>query len=229
MGWLLFLGIGALIAVGAYVAYQREQKRVGALRQFALSMSWEFSPKDPYGLAERWASAPFGRGQKRTARNVMSGRAGERSIVAFEYSYQESSDNGSSRTTRTYRYAVFALGLPCGLPQLHVGPEGFLSRIGNALGFDDIELESEEFNRRYRVQCADRKFATDVLTPRTMELLLSVGRIEFRFAGMDVLCFHEGRLDPADLLNRMATVGKVLDGIPSFVWRDRGIVPRSHA
>ena len=38
---------------------------------------------------------------------------------------------------------------------LQVTPENLLTRLGNALGLGDIELESEDFNRRFRVHAND--------------------------------------------------------------------------
>jgi hypothetical protein len=112
------------------------------------------------------------------------------------------------------------LQLSAYLPVLQVTPEGLFSRLGNVLGFDDVELESEEFNRRFRVHAADRKFACDVLTPRTMEALLRHPDTSWRIEGVDILAWEDGRLTPAAVLQMLATFDAVLAGIPSFVWKD---------
>jgi hypothetical protein len=48
-------------------------------------------------------------------------------------------------------------------------------KIAGAVGFDDIDFESAEFSKRFHVKSPDKKFAYDVIHPRTMEFLLSSG------------------------------------------------------
>jgi hypothetical protein len=213
----------ALVIALAYLSYRKNQERLAAIQGLARSKGWQYSATDPFGLPDRWQGAPFHTGYDRRAGNVVTGEVGGHPMIAFDYEYKEdSTDSKGHSTTSTYHYAVCALGLPCVLPELEVSPEGVLSRIGQALGFDDIELESEDFNRRFRVRCPDRKLATDVLTPRTMQWLLNAGKISFRFAGTDVVSAHSGALQPADLLNRTAVLAGVVDGVPAFVWKDHG-------
>jgi hypothetical protein len=213
----------ALVIALAYLSYRKNQERLAAIQGLARSKGWQYSAADPFGLPDRWQGAPFHTGYARRAGNVVTGEVGGHPMIAFDYEYKEdSTDSKGQSTTSTYHYAVCALGLPCVLPELEVSPEGVLSRIGQALGFDDIELESEDFNRRFKVRCPDRKLATDVLTPRTMQWLLNAGKISFRFAGTDVVSAHSGALQPADLLNRTAVLAGVVDGVPAFVWKDHG-------
>jgi hypothetical protein len=106
------------------------------------------------------------------------------------------------------------------LPGLELSPESLITRLGNAIGFDDVELESEDFNRRYRVHAQDPKFAYDVLNPRTMQALLARPALHMRLQGADAVSWSSGRLDPAELLAHLSTLQLVVAGIPSFVWSD---------
>jgi hypothetical protein len=219
-----FVAFVALIVVLAVYSYKKNQARLAAIQGLALSKGWQYTAADPYGLPDRWPGRPFHSGYGRRATNVVTGQVGSHPMIAFDYEYKEdSTDSKGHSSTTTYHYAVCALGLACPLPELDVTPEGVLSRIGQALGMQDIELESEDFNRRFRVKCPNPKFATDVLSPRTMELLLNAGKPHFRFAGTDVVSAQSGALEPADLLNRTAVLAAVVDGIPAFVWKDFGL------
>lgn len=219
-----FIVFVALIVALAIWSYKRNQARLAALQGVARSKGWQYFPGDPYNLPDRWPGDPFHSGYGRQAGNVITGTIGSHPMIAFDYEYKEDSTDSEGHTsTTTYNYAVCALGLPCGLPDLTVAPEGVLSRIGQALGMQDIELESEDFNRRFRVKCHNPKFATDVLSPRTMELLLRAGKLHFRFVGTDLVSAHSGALEPADLINRTAVLAGVVDGIPAFVWKDFGL------
>jgi hypothetical protein len=92
--------------------------------------------------------------------------------------------------------------------------------MGHALGLDDIDLESEDFNRKFRVHANDRKFASDVLTPRTMQALLARPETSWRISGTDILGWSDGRMTPLLVTTSVSTLELVLDGIPSFVWKD---------
>jgi hypothetical protein len=220
---LVVLAIAAAVAIG-WFAYQQEQKRRAALAAFAASKGWTFEPHDRHGLDDRWSDAPFGTGHSRRASNVMSGSVDGRPALAFDYRYKITTSNGKSSSTRTYNYGVCVLGLPAYLPSLEVGPENVLTRFGNALGLDDIELESEDFNRAFRVR-GDAKFACDVLTPRTMEALLRSGCPSWRITGTDAMAWDDGKQSPLEILARISTLTTVVDAIPSFVWKDHGLDP----
>lgn len=221
--FLLIGGVFAVFVALAIASYRRNQQRIASLNGLCLSKGWQFLARDPYDLPSRWSGAPFDQGYARSASNVVTGEVGGHPMVALDYEYKtDSTDSEGRTTTTTHHYAVFALGMPCRLPELSVTPEGVLGRLGTALGMQDIELESEAFNRAYRVRCPDRKLATDVLTPRTMELLIAQ-KTRFRFCGTDVVAWQDGQLQPADLLNRTALLARVLDGVPTFVWKDRGL------
>jgi hypothetical protein len=185
---------------------------------------WRYAGEDPT-LTSRWAGAPFGKGERRRARNVLSGQESGRPFTAFDYSYEtHSTDSKGRRTTTTHRFAVCAVPLPAALGSVEVVPEDVLTRVASAVGLaSDIELESEAFNRAFKVRAAAPKLASDVLTPRTMQYLLSVRPGAWRLQGDHILSWHDGRLDPAELVRTCAVLDRVIDGIPTFVWKDAGV------
>ena len=185
--FLYLLLVIALFVGGAY--YQRVQatKRHGVLDQLALSQGWTWLPEDD-SWTVRFPGTPFGVGDHRKAENVLQGTFRGLSMVAFDYSYLTPSGGGNARNTETHRFAFCALGLKGFAPDLELTPESALGRMGAALGRQDIELESEEFNRRYRVQCASPKFASDVLPPQTMQALLARTAMNLRLSGAHASC-----------------------------------------
>lgn len=217
--FLLFAGV-PLVAFLAYRSWKQEQERRDLLFQWSTHNGYTFVVEDD-GWCNRWSGAPFSEGDHRRARNVVTGHIGDRPFAAFDYSYQtHSSDGKGNTTTTTHHFVVASLQLPTYLPGLQVTPESVFSRIGNVLGFDDIELESEDFNRHFRVGSRDRKFACDVLTPRTMEALLKRPSIGWRIEGTDILGWQDGELTPSEFVSMTGTLQTVVAGIPSFVWKD---------
>jgi len=226
VGALPFVLIVAVIAIAGYFGYrswQAEQKRRELLMMWATNSGFSYVVEDDSWCA-RWNATPFGEGDHRKARNVITGTHKDRTFVAFDYTYETHSSNGKGgQTTTTHHYVVTSLQLPTYLPQLQVTPENMMTRLGNAVGLEDIELESEDFNRRFRVHASDRKFACDVLTPRTMQMLLSRPATSWRIDGSDIFTWRDGRLSPAMCLATTRQLQDIVDGIPSFVWHEREI------
>ena len=217
---LFVVGLAVVVLV-AVLAYQADKKRRAALQSFALSNGWTYVARDD-SWCERFAGAPFGDGDDRRATNVLRGPYQGADMVAFDYQYDtHSTDSKGRRKTTTHRYAVCALRLPAPLPGLELSPESALTRLAGVLGFDDVELESEDFNRKYRVKARDRKFAYDVLNPRTMAALLGRPSLHLRLLDLDAVCWENGRLVPTELVARLSTLQLLVAGIPAFVWSDQ--------
>jgi hypothetical protein len=219
---LLFAAVAVVVVIGAYMHWKREQKRRALLAEWAAANRWTLVDADDQWCS-RWQGNPFGEGDHRRARNVLSGAWKGKSFVSFDYSYQTHSSNGKGgSSTQTHRYAVSAVALPTYLPRLEVTTETLLTRFGNAVGLCDIELESEDFNRAFRVHANDPKFASDVLTARTMQLLLGRPHVSWRIEGSDIVSWQAGEQEPAAVNAAVETMLAVVAGIPSFVWHDHG-------
>jgi len=220
---LFIVGLAALIYFG-YTSWKQEQKRHALLFQWATNSGFSYVREDD-SWCVRWDRAPFGEGDHRRAENVVTGVDHSRPFACFDYSYEtHSSDGRGGSSTTTHRYVVSSVQLPTYLPVLQVTPQSLFTRFGHALGLeDDIELESEDFNRRFRVSSRDPKFASDVLSPRTMQALLTRPDLSWRFDGQAAVAWREGKLTPPVALADLAAIRTVIDGIPSFVWHDRGV------
>lgn len=193
-GFIIIL-ILVLIAVGiagAVLAYRQQEQRRKELAGLAARLGWSFSPaSEPTdgSVYERFSA--FGRGHSRSRFNTLSGpievcgRAAQ--AVMGDFRYKVTSSSGKSTTTRTYTfsYAMIEIPLP-GVPDLLIRRENLLDKLAGAIGFDDIDFESEEFSRRFHVKSPDRKFAYDVVHPRMMEFLMA-GR-------MQALDIRDGRM-----------------------------------
>jgi hypothetical protein len=154
---------------------------------------------------------------------VLQGRYDGREALVFDYRYSTTQSNGQTTTTQTHRFTVCVLGLPAALPRLELTGENALTRMAGALGFDDIELESEDFNRRYRVRSDDRRLAYDVLHPRAVERLLAAPTLNLRLDRADALLWDRGTTKLDELPARLALLSQLVGGIPSYVWTDRSI------
>lgn len=155
---LLFGGIAAL-------AWWSEKRRREELARLAAMQGLQYSPDGPdvYAL-ENTGLEIFGHGRGRRARNliVLPSRAGE--ISFFDYSY--STGHGKSRTTHAYTLALVACGGKP-VPHFDLKPENFLHKIGEAIGFKDIDLPGfPVFSDKYRLTGPDEASVLGFFSPQ---------------------------------------------------------------
>ena len=219
---MIFLVVGTFLVLATVlvvVGLIQAKKRREELSAYAATRGWTFVARDD-SLVRRFSGAPFGRGHSRRATNVLLGVWDDRPMVAFDYEYAETTGTGDDRSTTTYRYSVTVLNTGAPMPALSVTPQNIVSGFFGRLTNRDIELESEEFNRAFLVTCEHRKFASDVLHPRMMELLLGRPDLGWRFEGDSMITVRRGQHDPAEVDATLAHLDAVVDAIPEFVWRD---------
>jgi hypothetical protein len=186
--WLVF-GLGG-IAVAATWGVQRHQRRElqAALERFvARHEGWHLQAW-PCGipaehLVGRFDATP--RGDRRYGIESAVGGPLELRIngvpvtcqvgcyVWFHERRQTSRSNG--RSTRTYQRRTDVVAM-CQLPvhthrSVSIRPESILGRVG--LSRSDEQLESDAFNRRFRVQGRDRTLVITLLDAGLQELLAS--------------------------------------------------------
>jgi hypothetical protein len=203
------------VGFGGYWANQRRQK---AFALWASTHGFSYAPRDDTYADLPWG-APFGIGSGRQAQDVVAGTVSERPALCFTLRYQTQSSNGKTTQTQTHYYRIYSLGLPKSLPELRVGPEGLLSGIARMMGIHDIEFESEDFNRAYKVKSDDRKFAYDVVNPQMMQFLLDSRAPGFILIGTNIVRIDHGRLEPATIESTLAYLTAVIEHIPDYVWK----------
>jgi hypothetical protein len=219
---LLLVLLAFLLGLGIFFfSYYRAKKRRELFAGFAAQYGWSYTPADNR-LAGNWQGTPFRTGDNWRVQNVLAGLFNGHQMVAFDYSYQtHTTDSKGRRTTTTHKFGVVVVQLPGALPHLEVTHEGiFGGAVANALGFRDLQFESDQFNRAFRVKADDQRFGHAVITPRMMELLLARGEIGWRFEGNSLVGWDKGAHEPTEVLNRLALLEQVVGQVPPYVWRD---------
>ena len=225
LGFVLLLVVVLAVAVAAIAfAAAQAQKRRDALAALARKLGWQFSPGyDPYHSQRFGQFTIFRRGHGRRAYNTMHGEIQIAGRV-FEgrmgdFMYKVTRHSGKSRSTQTYRFSYLLLRPPLpALPELRVRPEGILDKIAGAVGFDDIDFESEEFSRRFHVKSSDKRFAYDVLHPRMMEFLLRSSAFVIELDG-GWCCLSDGRTrwQPEAFEQNLAWLGRFFEQWPDYL------------
>jgi hypothetical protein len=219
---IVVVGI-ALVAGIAYWSYKREKERKAALAAYAAGHGFQLTERDD-SLIQRWGESadPFDEGFDKRCENIMRGVWDGRPATLFDYTYHtwETSTDSKGNTTRhkeSHHVAITAVQTDRPYPALSVRPEGFLGRAWGRLTNTDIQLEWEDFNRAFTVNCPDRRFASDVLTQQMMEMLMQERDLAWCIIGPDILTLRRGRHDPTELEVTMASLDQILDLVPEHV------------
>lgn len=210
--WLIG-GSMILMLAARLVMAARKSKRDDGMKLFAASQGLAYARQDvPWSRVDLgW---PHGEGSRHRARNLMTGTRNGHHVVAFDHVWV--TRNGKTSTSHTAR--VTALQLPSRLPRVTVERESSTGRVLRSLGIADIELESDAFNRAYRV-AGDQRTAYEVLTPRFMQWMLDGGLPGFTINEGYIAHAENGEHAPALLDTDVAYLSAVIDHIDDRVLR----------
>lgn len=160
----LLLALAILFAIFMLVRWQRERGRTEVLCRVAASAGLTFEPKADVGAVRSLGDVPlFARGHSQRVTNLMTGRFDGQQVAVFDYQFTV----GSGKNQRTTLQTVVVLpSAKRSLPDLQMAPENPVTRFAEALGYQDIDIESSpEFSRRYIVRGTDEAAIRAALHP----------------------------------------------------------------
>ncbi|MFW2512519.1 hypothetical protein ACNI3K_01940 [Demequina sp. SO4-13] len=220
-GWLLALAAVALLGGGAWSAYDftRARRLHDEYQTFAHSHGWEYLARS-FEYDSRFASFPFGEGGARRQESVVRGEFNGQRCATFAQVYEIARERGAPATVHAYQ--VTMAELPVALPRIDIVPQSLPATLAKALGGRDIDVESHEFNVRWRVLCDDARYGHAVIDPRMIERLLysDVEGMAVRIEGGAVYVWTAGRQGAHDLARRLAVVSGIARRIPAHVIRE---------
>jgi hypothetical protein len=201
----------------------RKRKRTESIALVAQSMELEFSDSDIFNIPKHYDGYPYiGEGYNRCSFNVIYGKHRGYEIKAFDHEYY------FNDTTVNYRkFSTVVIDTGCCFSTLLVRPEGVCYKYAGALGFinDDINFESDEFNRSFYVNSEDKKFAYDVLHPRMMNFLLANKEWCFQMVQGSIILCLERVFTPEEFRNGINFLYNLVEHLPEHL--QRGIQQRS--
>ena len=251
--WLFLLVLLVVIAVGAYAWWARTKTRE-AFQTF-LTREKLMPTTAPCGIGEGrlrlLRACPDGDrrygveyGASGPTRVTIAGEEADAECAAFVWWWEErhTSTDGKGHTSTHYskkRRVVGAIRLPHRVPSVSIEPEGVFTRWGIG-GHGDMQLESEEFNRRFdvRTRDEDRELTVRLFAPEFQRFLLEMFAERHVELYDDVLLVagdppgRDGTLfgDVAELPGARRDAALVASRIPASFWRgiastERGSTP----
>lgn len=213
------------IIIAAIIAGIRaERERRAALARLASGLGLSYDPDHDRSHDDRYGHfGCFKTGHTRSAYNTMRGHVAiadlSLRLVMGDYQYSITTSNGKTTQTTTYYFSFIIAHLPWPvMPSLSVSRESFFHRIGQALGFDDIDFESAEFSRRFLVKGSDKRFVYDLIDARMMEFLM--GREPPAITidqGQLLLSSGNGRWTPSEFESQIAWMRGFFEHWPRHV------------
>jgi hypothetical protein len=220
MELLMPLLIGVVVIVAVIFAVMEAGKRRKAMAQLAAKLGLSFRPERDHELVNRFQFLnKLRQGSNRYAFNILEGVYHQRRVLAFDFHYEtrSHSSKGGSRTQHHY-LSFFILIVAHAFPELTIAREGFLSKIAQAVGYDDIDFESAEFSRTFVVRSKDKRFAYDVCNPKLMEYLLQNRDLTLELEGPAIALAFDRRLSPVGIENNLNRLLWVRSLLPDYLF-----------
>ena len=214
---LIIVFIIFAIAISMY-GYIAAKKRREAMLSLAMKLGLRFtSSKDRYLPKQYKFLDKLRQGHNRYAYNILSGRFRDHDVKLFDYHYQ----TGSGKDTHHYYISFFMLQMPMVFPELTIGPEGIFSKIGQALGYDDIDFESHEFSRKFCVRSKNKKFAYDVCNAQMIEYLLTNSDLTIEIESNVLAISFSRRLSPEHIEPNLERLFQIRSLMPNYLFERR--------
>lgn len=218
---VLIVGFLALVIALGIWGYLREKKRREAFQALAARLGLRYTRRDKSIASQYRFLDKLRQGSNRYAFNVLEGGFKSYPVKAFDYHYETHSTNSKGqRQTHHHYFSFFILEQAKEFPELRIYPEGILSKLGQMLGFDDIDFESLEFSKAFCVRSRDRKFAYDICHTRMMEYLLAHRDISLELEGRCVAMSFPRRLAAEEIPHRLEQLVEVRQLFPEYLYRD---------
>ena len=217
----IILGV-ALVIIIAVLAHLREKKRREAFQALATQYGFRYSAARDHDIPQRYGFLDkLRQGSGRYAYNTLAGDYEGHPVQVFDYHYEtHSTDSKGRRQTHHHHFSFFILQLPKAFPELRIYPEGFFSKVGQMIGFDDIDFESVEFSRAFCVRSTDKKFAYDVCHARMMEYLLQDRDLSLEIEGPCLAMSFNRRLQVEEIPGRLDQLVAIRNLFPEYLFQD---------
>ncbi len=211
----IIIGIVVLVIV---VKYLGERGRSRAFRELAARLGLRYHRRSR-GIPRQYRFLNYlAQGHSRYAFNILEGPYQGHHVVAFDYHYA----TGSGKHRQDHYFSFFMLQLEQRFPELRVYPENFLSKVGQAIGFQDIDFESIEFSDAFTVRSKDKKFAYDVCNTRMMAYMLEHRSLAFEIERDWLAIGARKRLDIEAIPGGFARLLQIRELLPGYLFKGQG-------
>ena len=209
----IFIAVFVLAGGMMYWSYVANKKRIEGFEQEAEAMGLNFTqqPADSF-MAHYGHFKLFNRGRRRGVSNLIEGDSGDVTLRIFDYKFT----TGSGKQTRHLVQTIASLkSSQLNIPSLTIHPEGFLSRVGSKMGFQDIDFDSHPtFSKMFVLKGDNEEAIRNFLTPAALEYFEAHQGISLEASG-DTLFFYNPnrRIKPEEIKDLLARAYEVFGAL----------------
>ncbi len=206
--------VGILWRVVSRTAQRRKAFALD-VRRFANARGWDYA-MNAKELARAWATPPLSHVSNLSISPVARG-AGRWGAAGAAFAMGDFTTAGIP--VRTFQSHMAWAHLAEESAPVSIVREGFSQRAATLLGGSDVDVESAEFNRLWRVLSHDHRAAHAMLTPTMIHFLTEIADegLAFHVDGDRVLLWDDGRRIDVDLTRRMELLERFVGALPSYL------------
>ena len=194
-------------------------KRAAQIGEIASRAGLQYSASDPFDCA-RVSFSLFTKGDGRGAENVMWREPGDGHVYrVFDFWYYDEYKGEGGQGREDLPPLVVRDGARrIVVARHHDRARGLFDKVLTKLAGDDIDFESEEFNRLFAVRCRDRRFASALIDAQMLDFLLATkGELNFELKGRWLLVWTDP-VNPKLMPGLLGVAEKFVKHIPPVVW-----------
>lgn len=162
---IIFLAITVISIV--YTRKVREKRRKD-MEEFSGKIGFSYTSQPTEDSMSSFSNfGLFKMGYDRKAENLLEGIFDNITLKIFDYRYTVS----SGKSSHTHYYTVFCAFIDdFSLPGFELRKEGFFDKVGDVLGFRDIDFDSHpDFSKRYLLKGTDEAEIRRIFSPKVLE------------------------------------------------------------
>lgn len=165
----------------------------------AHKLGFQFHPEDDYGIqAQLQDFRLFSEGRSKSIDRIMRKQDGlmDFDIAIFDYSYQPWSS--SAKDKRVHQTVFFVQSAKLGLPDLWLQPETLVHKMGELLGFTDIDfVRFPKFSGHYHLTGGDEEYIRHHFTDEVLNYFTMNKGWSMEGMGFYLLFYRKGTLIPS--------------------------------
>src|SRR6266480_3324319 len=211
--------IPVAIILAILIALYRKKKakeRLQIMQGAAAQLGWTFSAEAPWNYIpglDRFTL--FTQGHSKQIKNMIYGEASGTKAAVFDYIYT----TGSGKSSATfYQSVVYLEPANLNLPYFSLRPEGIMSKIFSAFGYQDIDFgQRPEFSRQYLLRGQDEQAIRRTFTDGLLSFYESYPGTCTDGGGNQLFVYRGGyRLQPQEIRPYVGLGLKVLNLLPRY-------------
>jgi hypothetical protein len=208
---------GFCIIAAVWWHHLRQKKLRKAWSAWANSNGWSYHPERNKRRAKAYSFLNrLNQGHSRYLYHRVEGEHSGRKAEAFTFHYAV----GHGKHRSDHFLGVVLIKLEQEFPEIRIHPENFFHKVGGLVGIKDLDLDSVEFSKTFRILSKDKKFAFDFCNTGMMELLLQKKNTALELEKDTLAIFRKSHLEPNRMKPALSLLDSIRNQMPRYLFQE---------